>query len=100
MDLGIGFGEVLVVLVVVFIIWGPGRMPEIARTLGKTMRALRKSSYDFTSAITREIEMEEGKTKHPDKARKQTHLPPSRLRGNTPEKQENTEEQGGDSAAK
>ena len=56
MGLGIGTGEILLVLIVALIIWGPGKLPEIARTLGKTMRALRKATYDFTSTMTREIE--------------------------------------------
>jgi sec-independent protein translocase protein TatA len=58
---GIGFGEVLLVLVLALIIWGPKRIPEIARTLGKTMRALRKASHDFTAQVTREIDLEETK---------------------------------------
>jgi len=58
MGLGIGTGEILLVLVVALIIWGPGRLPEIARTVGRTVRALRKASSDFTTAITREITAE------------------------------------------
>ncbi len=53
---GIGTGELLLILIVALIIWGPGRLPEIARTLGKTVRALRKASSDFTSTITKEID--------------------------------------------
>ncbi|MDD5126781.1 MAG: Sec-independent protein translocase protein TatB [Dehalococcoidales bacterium] len=56
---GMGFGEILLILIIALIIWGPGKLPEIARTIGKTARALRKASTDFTSAITREIEEEE-----------------------------------------
>ncbi|MDD4858620.1 MAG: Sec-independent protein translocase protein TatB [Dehalococcoidales bacterium] len=56
---GMGFWEIFLVLVIALIIWGPGRLPEIARTIGKTIRALRKASSDFTGAITREIETEE-----------------------------------------
>ena len=53
---GIGSWEILLVLVVALIIWGPGKLPEIARTLGKTVRALKKASFDLTTAVTREIE--------------------------------------------
>ncbi|MFH1652027.1 MAG: twin-arginine translocase TatA/TatE family subunit [Chloroflexota bacterium] len=67
MGLGIGTGEILLVLIVALIIWGPGRLPEIARTLGKTVRALKKASSDFTTAITREITAETD-TKAPEKA--------------------------------
>ena len=60
---GIGFGEVLLILIVALIIWGPKRLPEIARTLGKTMRALRKATYDLTSAVTKEIDIQETESK-------------------------------------
>jgi len=56
--LGIGTWEVLLILVVALVIWGPGRLPEIARTMGKTVRALKKASFDLTSIVTKEIEKE------------------------------------------
>ena len=64
---GIGFGEVLLILIVALIIWGPKRLPEIARTLGKTMRALRKATYDLTSAVTKEIDIQETESKEKDR---------------------------------
>ena len=51
--------EILLILVVALIIWGPGRIPEIARTLGKTIRALKKATFDLTQSVTKELEMEE-----------------------------------------
>lgn len=56
---GLGFGEILLILVVILIIWGPGRLPEIARTLGKTMRAFRKATTDLTNEVTKELNVEE-----------------------------------------
>ena len=60
---GIGFGEVLLIFIVALIIWGPKRLPEITRTLGKTVRALRKATYDLTSAVTKEIDIQEKEDK-------------------------------------
>ena len=60
---GIGFGEVLLILIVALIIWGPKRLPEISRTLGKTVRTLRKATYDLTSAVTKEIDIQEKEDK-------------------------------------
>ena len=60
---GIGFGEVLLIFIVALIIWGPKRLPEISRTLGKTVRALRKATYDLTSAVTKEIDLQEKEDK-------------------------------------
>ncbi len=55
---GMGFGEILLILVVALIIWGPGRLPEIARTLGKTVRAFRKATSDLTTVVTKELDAE------------------------------------------
>ncbi len=60
MDLfGIGFGEILLVLIVALMIFGPGKLPEIARTIGRFSRSLKRMSSDFTSAMAKEIDMEE-----------------------------------------
>ena len=59
---GIGMGEVLLILVVALIIWGPGRIVEIGRTLGKIVRTLKKASFDLTAQVTKELE---GKEEHP-----------------------------------
>ncbi len=56
---GIGMGEVLVILVVALIIWGPGRIVEVGRTLGKIVRVLKKASFDLTAQVTKELEREE-----------------------------------------
>ena len=58
---GIGLGEILLVLVVALIIWGPGRIAEIGRTLGKIVHTLKKATSDLTSQITSETEVQEKK---------------------------------------
>ncbi|HEY3831502.1 MAG TPA: twin-arginine translocase TatA/TatE family subunit [Acidimicrobiia bacterium] len=40
--MSLGGGEILVILLVALMVFGPQRMPEIARQLGKGMRELRK----------------------------------------------------------
>ena len=41
---GIGVPELLIILVIGLIIFGPGKLPEIGRGLGKTIREFRKVS--------------------------------------------------------
>ena len=53
--LGIGTWEILLILILALIILGPGKLTDIARTLGKTVRAIRKASADLTTAVTREL---------------------------------------------
>lgn len=87
---GIGTGEILLIIVVALIIWGPRRLPEIARTMGKAMRTLRKASYDMTTAITREIDIkpDDQVTKKPanQTTEKPDHLIPGKPTNQTAEK--------------
>jgi len=59
--LGMGMGEILLILVVALIIWGPERITEIGRTLGKMVRTLKKATFDLTAQITKETEEQEKK---------------------------------------
>ena len=40
---GIGFPELLVILVVCLLIFGPGKLPEIGETLGKGIRDFQRA---------------------------------------------------------
>lgn len=53
---GIGFGEILLIIIVATIIVGPGKIPEVAHTIGKTMHAFRKAASDFSSGVNKELE--------------------------------------------
>ena len=57
--LDIGIGEILLILIVALIIWGPRRIPEIGRALGRILRALKKASSDLTVELTKEIQGDE-----------------------------------------
>ncbi len=57
--LDIGGAEILLILIVALIIWGPRRIPEIARTLGRMVHNLRKVTFDLTKEMTKEIDAEE-----------------------------------------
>jgi len=48
---GVGPAELVIVLVVALLVFGPKRLPEIGRSLGAAMRQLRQASNDFTSLI-------------------------------------------------
>ena len=39
---GMGFGELLVVLVIVLLVFGPGRLPEMMGSLGKGLQEFKK----------------------------------------------------------
>lgn len=56
---GIGFGEILLVLIIALIVFGPGRLPEAARTIGKYARLLRRMSSEFTDAVKKEMDIDD-----------------------------------------
>jgi sec-independent protein translocase protein TatA len=53
---GIGGGEILLILIVALLIWGPNRIIEIGRTLGKTVRTFKKAASDMTVKMEKELE--------------------------------------------
>jgi len=53
---GIGAGEIILVLIIALIVFGPGRLPEIGSALGKTIREFRQASAEITQEFTRELE--------------------------------------------
>lgn len=48
---GIGAPELILILVVGLIVFGPGKLPEMGRTLGKGLREFRKASNALTQAM-------------------------------------------------
>ncbi len=48
---GVGLPEVAVIAGLVLIIFGPKRLPELGRTLGKTLKGLQSASTEFEREI-------------------------------------------------
>lgn len=46
-----GFGELFFIFIVILVLFGPRRLPEIARQIGRTMNDLRRASQDFKDQI-------------------------------------------------
>jgi Tat protein translocase TatB subunit len=53
---GLGFGELVLILLVALIVLGPKKLPDLARTLGKGLRELRHASEDLRSTIIEPLE--------------------------------------------
>jgi len=52
---GIGLPEIIFILLIAFVIFGPKRIVEISRSAGQAMRNLSRNASDFQSRLTREI---------------------------------------------
>jgi len=48
---GIGIPELVIILVIILIIFGTGKLPEIGGALGKGIRNFRKASHDKPDEI-------------------------------------------------
>jgi len=55
----LGVPELLLIFAVILIVFGPRRIPEIGRTLGKALGEFRKATDDLKSTIDREVRLEE-----------------------------------------
>ena len=44
-----GFGEIILILAIALILFGPEDLPDIARTIGKVVFEVRKATHDLTS---------------------------------------------------
>jgi Sec-independent protein translocase protein TatA len=57
--MSIGAQEILMILLVAILVVGPTRIVEVGRTIGRITRAIKKASIDFSSAVSKEMELEE-----------------------------------------
>lgn len=57
----IGFPELLVILTIALLIFGPKKLPEVGRSIGKALREFRKTSDEIKEKIEEEIHAEEFK---------------------------------------
>ncbi len=48
---GIGTGELIVILVAALVIFGPSKLPELARTLGKSIREFQAATREIGNSI-------------------------------------------------
>ena len=55
----LGFPELLIIMVIALIIFGPRKLPELGRSLGKSIGEFRKASNELKSTLEEEIRMEE-----------------------------------------
>ncbi len=57
----LGIPELLLIFIVALIVFGPKKLPEIGRTIGKALGEFKKATDDFKNTIEREVHLDEMK---------------------------------------
>lgn len=69
----IGMPELIIIFVIALIIFGPRKLPELGRTLGKSLSEFRRASNELKSTLEEEIRLDEQQTAAPS-------IPPAPMR--------------------
>lgn len=57
----IGMPELIIILVIALIIFGPRKLPELGKSLGRSLNEFKKASTDLQNTLEQEIKVEEQK---------------------------------------
>jgi sec-independent protein translocase protein TatA len=59
----IGMPELIIILVIALIIFGPRKLPELGKSLGRSLNEFKRASADLQNTLEQEIKLEEQKEK-------------------------------------
>ena len=57
--LGIGLPEIAVIVVLALLIFGPKLLPQLGKTIGKTLKGLQTASKEFENEINKTLKLNE-----------------------------------------
>lgn len=61
----LGFPELMLIFVVALIIFGPRRLPEIGKSIGKALGEFRRATTELKTTLEEEVRLEEQKDRKP-----------------------------------
>ena len=56
---GIGIPEIAVIVILALLIFGPKRLPQLGKTIGKTLKGLQTASKEFENEINKTLKLNE-----------------------------------------
>ncbi|XTZ19958.1 MAG: TatA/E family twin arginine-targeting protein translocase [cyanobacterium endosymbiont of Rhopalodia fuxianensis] len=90
---GIGLPEIALIFAISLLIFGPKKLPEIGRSLGKAIRGFQEASKEFENEFKREAQKLENSVTMKAQLEENTANKPSSLRNLTKETINNTQKE-------
>src|SRR4029079_17496933 len=76
----IGMPELIIIFVIALIIFGPRKLPELGRSLGKSINEFKKASHELRNTLDEEIRLEAQRSTRDKKTRLKKQRPTDRQR--------------------
>lgn len=54
---GLGAGEILIILIVAFLLFGPKQLPEIGKQVGKAVKGFKETTDDLRKTVEPEVNL-------------------------------------------
>ena len=54
---GLGAGEILIILVIAFLLFGPKQLPEVGRQVGTAVKGLKETADDLRKSVEPELNL-------------------------------------------
>lgn len=61
----IGMSELIIILVLALLIFGPRKLPELGRSLGRTLTEFKRASSELQRTLDEEVRAEARRERHP-----------------------------------
>ena len=72
----VGAPEIILIFIVALLIFGPRKLPELGRVLGRTLSDFRKATTELKSTLEQEVAVEENSTERVPESSGTPSVPP------------------------
>jgi sec-independent protein translocase protein TatA len=73
----IGMPELVIIFIIALIIFGPRKLPELGRSLGRSIAEFKRASNELKNTLEEEIRIDEEHRSSVDAVKAQTSAPPA-----------------------